>query len=98
MNRNTLFAVVAAACAGTASAQAPEAFNDGFVSRMSRQEVLAELAAFKKDGVNPWSGTYDPLKYFRGVRSREEVVAEYVASRDDVAATTAEVTDLVAAR
>jgi len=87
MNRkNVLFALIVAALAGQAFAQDPAAPRDDFVSSMSREAVQAELAAFKKAGVNPWSGAYDPLKYFTSTLSREAVSADYIASRAEVAA------------
>ncbi|MBC5764936.1 DUF4148 domain-containing protein [Ramlibacter albus] len=90
MNRKAIFAVIAAAFAGSAAAQAPEAFKDDFVSTLTRQQVQGDLIAFKKAGVNPWSGTYEPLKYFKSTRSRDDVTAEYIAARAEVAAATAE--------
>jgi hypothetical protein len=39
---------------------------------------------------NPWSIAYNPLARFESSRTREEVRAEYIASRDEVAAQTAE--------
>jgi len=86
MNRKTFFfAVIAAALAGLAVAETPAVLQDDFVSVQSREAVQAELVAFRKAGVNPWSGTYDPLKYFVSVRSREAVTAEHMAatSTDD---------------
>jgi hypothetical protein len=56
----------------------------------TRTEVQAQLADYKKAGVNPWSTSYNPLKSFQGSRSRAEVTAEYLASRDAVAAMTRE--------
>lgn len=87
MNRkNVLFAAIAAALAGQAFAQDPAAWRNDFVSTMSREAVQAELVAFKKAGVNPWSGLYDPLKYFTPRLSREAVTADYIAARAEVAA------------
>jgi hypothetical protein len=91
MNRkNVLFALIAAALAGQAFAQDPAAFRYDFVSTMSPEAVQAEFAAFKKAGVNPWSGAYDPLKYFASKLSREAVSADYIALRAEVAALTGE--------
>jgi hypothetical protein len=60
------------------------------VGQTSRTEVQAQLAGYKQAGVNPWSTSYNPLKSFKSDRSRAEVSAEYVGSRDAVAAMTGE--------
>jgi hypothetical protein len=57
-----------------------------FASTQSRAQVQAELAAYQKAGVNPWSIRYNPLNSFRSATTREAVVAEYVASRDSAQA------------
>ena len=41
-------------------------------------------------GDNPWSTSYNPLKSFRSERTRAEVTAEYLASRNQVSAFTGE--------
>jgi hypothetical protein len=61
-----------------------------FVSSRSPAEVRAELDAFKKSGVNPWSLDYQPLQTFRSSRTRAEVTAEYIRDREAVAAMTRE--------
>jgi hypothetical protein len=98
MNRMIHFALIATAAASlstpaaaqTAAPQGWQPSDTGFVSTKTVEAVQAELFAFKKAGVNPWSGTYDPLKYFVSSRTRASVTAEYLASRDDVAAMNAE--------
>ena len=84
--------VLAAAFAGNAFAESPNAgvVNDHFVSSKSRVEVQADLAAYKRSGVNPWSTQYNPLRTFKSTTSRAEVTAEYIASRDEVHALNAE--------
>lgn len=57
-----------------------------FVPSASRAEVRADLEAFKKSGVNPWSIRYDPIRNFRSGKTRAEVTAEYIRERDAVAA------------
>ena len=89
MNRNITTALVvaaAAAFAGNAFAETPTVVKDDFVSSASRAQVNAELVAFKQAGVNPWSTQYNPLRYVQGTKSRAQVVGEYLASRDQVAA------------
>ena len=52
--------------------------------------MQTELAEYQKPGINPWSTSYNPLKYFRSTKTRPEVTAEYLASRDEVHALTGE--------
>ena len=61
-----------------------------FVSSASRADVEADLNAYKKSGVNPWSIRYDPLLNHRSNRTRAEVTAEFIAHRGTVAAMTGE--------
>ena len=61
-------------------------FNGG----KSRAEVQAELASYKKTGVNPWSISYNPLAKFQSATTRAQVTAAYIADRDQVAALTGE--------
>jgi hypothetical protein len=83
-------AVLIAAVAASAFAETPTVVTEPFVSTKSRAEVQAELFAYKKAGVNPWSTSYDQLASFKSNTSRQEVVAEYLASRDEVAALNSE--------
>jgi hypothetical protein len=64
--------------------------TEPFVSTKSRAEVQAELFAYKKAGVNPWSTWYNQLAGFKSNTTRQEVVAEYLAARDEVAALNSE--------
>jgi hypothetical protein len=82
--------VLAAGFAGTAFAETPTIDNTVFVSSKSRADVQAELAAYKQAGVNPWATSYNPLRQFTSTRTRAEVVAEYLASRQEVNALTGE--------
>jgi hypothetical protein len=79
-------AALIVAAAGSAFAESPTIVKDDFVSSRSRAEVLAELHAYKQTGVNPWSMSYDPLRAFKSTTSRQQVVAGYLAGRDEVAA------------
>ncbi|TFZ05929.1 DUF4148 domain-containing protein [Ramlibacter henchirensis] len=93
MNRYTaatLLACIAAVSAGQAMAETPTIDPTPFVSTKSRADVKNELAEFKKSGVNPWASSYDPIKYFSSTKSREQVTAEFMGNRDQVAASTAE--------
>lgn len=78
--------VLAAAFSGAAFAETPTVVTEPFVSTKTRAEVQADLAAYKKAGVNPWSISYNPLRGFQSATTRDAVVAEYLASRDEVKA------------
>lgn len=82
--------VLAAAFAGNAFAESPIQGNDSFAAAKTRAEVQAELGAYNRAGVDPWSNWYNPLRGFRGQASRQAVVADYLASRDEVNAFTGE--------
>lgn len=98
MNRkSTIAALIAIAAATTGSAFAGTTLagdisvdDTPFTSTRTRAEVQAELAQFKQAGVNPWSTSYNPVRDFRSEKTREQVTAEYQASRDSVAANTSE--------
>jgi hypothetical protein len=62
---------------------------DSAVSTASRAEVQAGVSQARVIA-NPWSIAYNPLATFESSRTRAEVQAEYIASRDEVAALTAE--------
>lgn len=83
--------VLAASFGGSAFAESPNAVPEAaFTSTQSRAQVLAELHAYKQAGVNPWSTSYNPLRSFQGSNTRAAVVADYLASRDEVHALTGE--------
>jgi hypothetical protein len=91
MNRKTFAAaLVLIASAGSALADDITIDNTRFVSSKSRAEVQAELQQFQRAGVNPWAQDYNPLQSFASGKSRAEVTAEYLASRNEVAALTGE--------
>jgi hypothetical protein len=82
--------VLAAAAAGNAFADDITIDTTPFASARSRVEVQAELGQFKKAGPSPWSIQYNPVASFKSGKSRDQVTAEYLASRNQVAAFTAE--------
>ena len=91
MNRKLCFGALVLASLGTS------AFADDitvephpFVSTRTQAQVQAELAQYKLAGVNPWSISYNPVRYFRSEKTRAQVEQEYVASRDEVSARTGE--------
>jgi len=93
MNRSTV--LVAALSFAAFAAHADDADRSGqfaasVAGQAARTEVQAQLATYKQAGVNPWSTSYNPLKSFQSSRTRDQVTADYVASRDAVAAMTRE--------
>lgn len=93
MNRNFALALalaVAAVAAGNAFASDISPLDTPSVGSRTRADVQAELAQFKQSGVNPWSISYNQTSGFQSAKTREQVVAEYIASRDQVAALTRE--------
>jgi hypothetical protein len=52
--------------------------------------VQAELAAYQRAGVNPWSASYNSLRSFRSTTTREAVTADYIGSREQANAVTGE--------
>ncbi len=96
MNRIVFFGTLVLATAATSAFAGTTYLGDiavestPFVSTRTQAEVQAELAQYKQAGVNPWSISYNPLKYFRSTKTRAQVEQEYLASRDEVRALTAE--------
>jgi hypothetical protein len=91
-SRNIATAVVLAASAFAGAAFADDITVDTtpFVSSKTRAEVQADLTQFKNAGTSPWSTQYNPLRSFKSDTSRAEVTAQYVASRNQVAALNSE--------
>jgi hypothetical protein len=82
--------LLAAIGTGVFADELPALPTEPFVSTKTRAEVQAELFAYKQAGVDPWSTSYNQLAGFKSNTSRQDVVAEYLASRDEVAAITSE--------
>lgn len=80
--------VIAAAALATAAFGAMADQYDGsehalqFQGSKTRAEVQAELQAYQKAGVNPWSISYNQLAGFRSGKSRSQVQGEYLANRE----------------
>lgn len=93
--KNTKLLLVAA-LAGATSLAAFANDNEGtpvptpFASTVSAAQVRAELDAYKANGVNTYAMRYNPVAGFASQRTRADVRAEYLASRDQVAAVTGE--------
>jgi hypothetical protein len=90
MNRIIATALIAASTVLAGHAVADDITpSEPFVSTADRAQVQAGVAQARA-AANPWSIAYDPLAGFQSGRTRAEVRAEYLASRDDVAALTGE--------
>jgi L-rhamnose isomerase len=86
MNRIIATALIAASVALAGHAVADDITpSDPFVSTATRAEVHAGIAQARTIA-NPWSIAYNPLAAFQSSRTRDEVRAQYIASRDEVAA------------
>lgn len=92
MNRYLLasFLAISATSASTAFADDITLDPRPFASSMTRAEVQGQLQQYKAQGVNPWSTSYNPLARFTSSKTRADVTAEYLQSRDEVAALNAE--------
>ncbi|MEO5670321.1 MAG: DUF4148 domain-containing protein [Ramlibacter sp.] len=92
MNSKAILAIAAFAALAGGAARADDITIDNtpFQSVRTRADVQADLAQFKKAGVNPWSISYNQLAHFQSAKSRAQVQAEYIADRDQVAALTSE--------
>jgi len=89
--KSTLVALVVVAAAAPAFANdITLGYADPAPAATPRAAVQAELRAFKQSGVNPWANQYNPLRHATAERSRAQVRDEFLASRDRVAAFTAE--------
>ena len=91
MKRNYAI-TLAIACLAGGNALADDITVDPhpFVSTASRAQVQEELKQFNKADGSPWADTYNPLANFRSTKTSAEVTAEFRASRNTVAAFSAE--------
>lgn len=90
MNRNhrlVTIAFIASALGYSGSTRADDITlaPSPFVPSASRAQVRAELDAFRKSGIDPWSIHHDPLQDFKSSQTRAQVTAEYIRERDAVA-------------
>ena len=91
MNRTyALSLAIVLSAAGNAFADDITIDPHPFVSTASRAEVQEELRRFRMAGNSPWADEYNPVAQFRSSRTRAEVTAEYMGSRDTVSAFNAE--------
>ena len=94
MNRTIALSLVLATSAfGSAYAGDGEFAHDQqapITSTASRAQVQAELAQYRRSGIDTTSYEYNPLSQFKSGLTRAEVTADYIANRDQVAASTGE--------
>lgn len=91
MNRYALaIALATLAAAGQVFADEVTLDTTPFVSSATRAQVQADLQQFRAAGVNTLADDYNPLRQFRGAKTRAEVTAEFLRSRNVVAAMTGE--------
>lgn len=91
MNRNyVIAAALAFAAAGSALADDITIDPNPFVSTATRAQVREDLMKYRASGMNPWADDYNHLAAFHSGKTRAEAKAEFLASRDEVAAFTAE--------
>jgi hypothetical protein len=91
MNRKiALTFVLASVAAAGAFAETPMVDSTPFKASMTREQVRAELQQHRKSGVDPFADGYNQLNEFRSTRTRAEVKADYIASRDMVSALNSE--------
>jgi hypothetical protein len=86
----TLIAALALVAASSAFAEGPLVENTPFTATKTRAEVQAELHQYKAAGVNPWAQSYNQLRGFESAKTRAQVTADYLQSRDVTAAFTGE--------
>jgi hypothetical protein len=94
MNRSAL-ALAAVLSVAAFAAQADDADPSGQFAnsvaptQVTRTQVQADFAKSRTQA-NPWSTSYNPLASFKSQKSRAQVQGEFLASRNTVAAMTAE--------
>ena len=93
MNRTCTLSIVAlslATAAGTTFADDITIDPHPFVSTKSRAEVMQEFRQHRQAGVSPWADHYDQLAGFQSGRTRADVRAEFLASREAATALSSE--------
>lgn len=96
MNRSALaLAAVLSTIGFAAQAESPDPAGQYAPAVTQQQAVQAERAqsthvAAPGNSANPWSTRFNQLDGFRSERSRADVTADFIASRDRVAAFTGE--------
>jgi hypothetical protein len=90
--KTTKLLVIASLAAASFGAMAQSQSQEGsplpqnFQPALSRAQVRADFDAYRQAGVNPTSMRFNQLAGFQSTRSSADVRAEFLASRDQVAA------------
>jgi hypothetical protein len=82
MNRKIALALVLAFTGAVAYADDITIDPVPFTSTLTRAQVMQELQQYRQAGVNPWADDYNQLAQFRSGLSREQVIAEFMLSRE----------------
>ncbi|TFY98496.1 DUF4148 domain-containing protein [Ramlibacter rhizophilus] len=90
MNTKHLAIAAAVAACTAAWAEGPIVADAGLAPSLSRAEVMADYAQFKKAGGNPWSASYDYRRTFKSDLSRADVRRDWRSARDEAHALAAE--------
>ena len=75
-----------AAAAGNAMADDITIDPNPFVSTATRAQVMEDLRQYRMAGINPHADDYNQLAQFRSTLTRAEVMAQFHASRNEIAA------------
>lgn len=88
MNRTLALALSLACAAAVAPVRADDITVDPnpFISAKTRAEVMEDLRQYQQAGINPWADDYNHLAQAPSSLTRAEVTAEFMASRNAVAA------------
>ena len=86
MNRNIALALILASTGAVAYADDITMDPVPFTSTLTRAQVKQDLREHRQAGINPWADDYNPLAQFHSTLTREQVTAEFMLSRDSVAA------------
>jgi hypothetical protein len=86
MNRKIALALILASTGAVAYADDITMDPVPFTSTPTRAQVMQELRQFRQAGVNPWADDYNQVAQFRSGLTREQVIAEFMLTRDSFAA------------
>jgi hypothetical protein len=86
MNRKIALALILASTGAVAYADDITIDPVPFTSTLTRAQVMQDLRQYRQAGTNPWADDYNQLAHFRSTMSREQVLADFMLSRGDVAA------------
>jgi hypothetical protein len=90
MNRTIATALIAFSAASSAFADDITHERKPYTTTLSPAQVQSELQQFRQSGVNPWAQGYDQLAGFQSTKTRAQVTADFLQSRDETDALTAE--------